>query len=364
MSAFEQMTDAEHETFGDVRGEDGRWTPGPQSENGNREMVGDDWLAGAPMNPLAVAPEPLPSLPGFPFLHAGAGAVIVGPTGKGRSALIEACLYDAARARLRCIYLGSEITQPEFDARAALLADVRGDEVDESLLEDLANVRYLHLAATIAQAWGDPEAWVDGVAGRYEVVAIDPLSRVANALDLDFDKANLDFTGFYNRLIQPLVSRGVTVAMVDNVGHAQEAKRRAKGVSAKGDLVDLSFSCGANANPVGLSIKADKVRSVRSSHEPGDEWLFVKDTQRVERRESTGTFVPFKPTNIMEKISRALEDAPGLSKTSVRKTVGGNHDHVDLALELLIGGEYVDVRQVGQTHGHHTLKPYREAQDA
>lgn len=93
----------------------------------------DDWLSGAPMDPTAATVEPLPTLPGFPFLHAGDGAIVVGPTGRGRSSLIQAALYDAARARLQSAYLGCEVTPGEFNARAASLAHRRGDEVDDEL---------------------------------------------------------------------------------------------------------------------------------------------------------------------------------------------------------------------------------------
>jgi hypothetical protein len=89
------------------------------------------WLVGAAMDPCATPPEPMPPLPGLPFLHRGAGAVIVGPTGGGRSSLVQAGLYDAARASLRAAYLGSEITEQEFNARAASLAQTRGDRVDD-----------------------------------------------------------------------------------------------------------------------------------------------------------------------------------------------------------------------------------------
>ena len=57
-----------------------------------------DWLDGEPMDPMAIPAEPLPPHPGIPFAPAdeGCGIVIVGPTGSGRSALVQACLYDSA----------------------------------------------------------------------------------------------------------------------------------------------------------------------------------------------------------------------------------------------------------------------------
>ncbi|MDP9417217.1 MAG: hypothetical protein M3P48_05150 [Actinomycetota bacterium] len=102
----------------------------------------DGWLDGAPMDPAAVAVEPVPALPGFPFLHRGVGALISGPTGGGRSSLMEAGAYDAGRAGLRVAYLGSEVTEAEFHARAADLASRRGDRITDELRRDLERVRY------------------------------------------------------------------------------------------------------------------------------------------------------------------------------------------------------------------------------
>src|SRR5439155_26300108 len=140
--------------------------------------------------------------------------------------LVQAALYDAARAGLRCAYLGSEITGEEFNARAAGIATARGDELDEMLRQELGAVRYLDLFEIIAKAWREPDSWLAG-ARAYAVVVIDPVSAVASALSLDFDKSNDDWVRFFDRLIQPVTAAGVAVLLVDNVGHAEEAKRRA-----------------------------------------------------------------------------------------------------------------------------------------
>ena len=66
---------------------------------GGRLSDGSDGNAGR------AAPDPPADLP---FAHPGAGIVIVGPTGCGRSSLVQACLYDGAGAGLRGAYPGSE----------------------------------------------------------------------------------------------------------------------------------------------------------------------------------------------------------------------------------------------------------------
>ncbi len=327
-----------------------------------------EWLTGTPMDPSATTVEPLPALPGFPFMHAGSSAVIVGPTGGGRSSLIEACLYDAAMGGLRCAYLGHEVTEDEFNARAAVLCQRRGDKLTAAVKRRLSAVRYLDLTSTIVRAWSDPEAWIEGVVERYDVLAIDPLSAVDSALDLDFDKANREFVTFYDGLVLPLTARGVAVPMVDNVGHAEDAKRRAKGVSAKGDKPDLTFACSLRSHPSSaLAIRADKVRSVRASHKRGDEWLFDEATMRIERieRGEVGAPSAFRPTNIMQKLSGAVERDPGLSKTAIRTALGGNAKMVDLALELLVSEGYIERRKEGpQKLAHHSIRPYKEATES
>lgn len=326
------------------------------------------WLDGEPMDPTATPSEPVPALPGFPIAMAEACTLIVGPTGGGRSSLIEAMIYDAAQAGLRCAYLGHEVTRDEFDARAASIAERRDDTLDDELLARLAgNARYLDLSTVMIKAWEDPEAWIEGVVASYEVVAIDPLSAVASALDFDFDKSNAEFVRFYDKLVQPLISAGVAVVLVDNIGHDEAAKKRAKGVSAKNDKPDLTFSCRPQAHPTALAVRAEKVRSVRAPHRRGDEWLFIEATQRIERREGTAPDEPvttaFRPTNVMQKISEAVENDEGLSRRSIQTAVGANSKAVGLGLELLIAEGYIEVRKDGQAHRHHHVKPYREEDD-
>ncbi|MGO9974397.1 MAG: hypothetical protein ACLP01_16655 [Solirubrobacteraceae bacterium] len=320
-----------------------------------------EWLAGSPMDPTATPAEKLPPLAGFPFVHAGAGVVIVGPTGGGRSSLVQACLYDGTAAGLRGAYLGSEVTEPEFNARAAILADLRGDRVDEELRARLARVRYLNLASVITHAWAHPDGWITGVTSAYDVVVIDPLSAVASALDLNFDQSNAEFVKFYDRLVQPVTAKGVTVGMVDNVGHALEARSRAKGASAKSDRADLTFSCALLSTPPALVIKAHKVRTVRAPFQRGDEWIFYRDSQTIERRQVAAAqpTETFRPTTLMRRVSETVSAEPGISKRAIRQAISGRNEYIDKALNVLITEGYIDKR----ADGHHSLKPFDVATD-
>jgi hypothetical protein len=323
------------------------------------------WLDGAPMDPAAEVPEPLPSIPGFPYLHAGVGALLVGPTGTGRSSLMEAGAYDAAAAGLRVAYLGSEVTGAEFNARSADLASRRGDTIDDALRFTLSRVRYLDLASVVVRAFDYPDDWArDAV--QYDVVIIDPLSAVASALDLDFDTSNAEFVRFYDTLVQPLVAAGVAVVMLENIGHALEARSRAKGASAKQDRADLTFSCKLTAQPVGLIIKAHKIRSVRAPFRRGDSWMFDRDTQHIaahvahEEGEQASTF---RPTEIMERVSRAVQETPGLSRSALRKAVQGKTQYIGLAIDLLVAEGFIELRETGGERGHFTGRLFPPADE-
>jgi hypothetical protein len=325
---------------------------------------GASWLRGAPMDPLAAPAERLSAVPGVPFAYRGSSVLIVGPTGGGRSSLAEACLYDAALAGVRCAYLGCEVGPEEFNARAADLAQRRGDQIDDDLRDQLAQVRYLDLPAVIVAAWADPVAWVEGMATAYEFVVIDPLSAVASALGVDFDSSNAEYVAAHDRLVQPLVARGLAVMPLDNIGHAIEAKNRAKGASAKSDRADVTLSCAPSANPHGLVIRAGKVRSVRAPFARGDEWLFLRDSQRIEPRTvDRSPEATFRPTAIMERVSKLIEDSPGVGVKAIRSGSQSKSQHVDLALRLLLAEHYAELRIEGQTHGHHSLRPYRQMDD-
>jgi hypothetical protein len=230
--------------------------------------------------------------------------------------------------------------------------------LDDELCEQLRRIRYLDLADVIRAAWDDPEAWATGVAERYKVIALDPLSSVASSLDLDFDKSNADYAAFHDRLLKPITDRGVSVLLVDNIGHDPDAKGRAKGASAKQDKADVILSCKRCAQPEGLLVSATKVRSVRAPFARGDRWTFARETLRVER--DHGEQQDGRPTVLMERVSRRLEVEPGLTRTKIRDGVQGKHEFVAAALEHLIEGGYVEQRETGPVPVHFVVREFRK----
>ena len=191
------------------------------------------------------------------------------------------------------------------------------------------------------------------------------MSAVASALDLNFDKANAEFVAFYDKLVQPLTAAGVTVVLLDNIGHSVDARSRAKGVSAKSDRADLTLSCRLQSRPAALIVTVRKVRTVRASFERGDEWRFHRDDQRIEALVDGGSADSgrVRPTALMEKVSRAVEAEPGLTRNGIRRAVGGKSEYVDLAVHVLVAEGFLSSTADGQARRHSSVRPYRENDD-
>ena len=60
----------------------------------------------------------------------------------------------------------------------------------------------------------------------------------------------------------------------------------------------------------------------------------------------------FRPTGLMEKVSRTVEEEPGLSKRALRTAEGGKKDYLDLAIELLLAEGFIEPRKDEQAIRH------------
>lgn len=118
-----------------------------------------------------------------------------------------------------------------------------------------------------------------------------------------------------------------------------------------------------------LIVTKDRPGFVRQHADRGhvaDLKLFSLSDGRVvlELTAPTAEDAPFRPTTLMERVSRALEQEPGLSKRGVRDTVSGKGTAKDLALAVLIREEYVRIERHGTATHHHVVRPYRQADEA
>jgi hypothetical protein len=77
--------------------------------------------------------------------------------------------------------------------------------------------------------------------------------------------------------------------------------------------------------------------------------------------ETTGADGVWRPTGLMEKVSRFLEGNAGASKKAIEDVVTGKRDHVRTALAVLINDGHVRTEAGSRGALHHYVdEPYRE----
>lgn len=208
-------------------------------------------------------------------------------------------------------------------------------------------------------------AVIDGVT---EAMTMHGLSLIDNA----------EYATFHGALPRRLALAGAAVVQIDHVTKDKENRGRwAIGAQHKLAAMDGAVFSFAVAKPFGLgrhgitkmSIEKDRPGALRQ-HAKGKRIADLHlesdpDTHALAWRIETpdtaeGDDGTLRPSVIMERISRHLDEFPqGLTKRSIRTSVSGGNDMIDLAVDLLVDGGFVTVDKVGQSHLHVNARPYR-----
>jgi hypothetical protein len=205
------------------------------------------------------------------------------------------------------------------------------------------------------------------------LVVIDGLTDALALHGIDL-RDNTEVAKWMSDLPHSLKRRGVAVILNDHVTKDSDSRGRyAIGAQHKLAKVDVSYSLQVKA-PLGRGLEGRVLIRVTKDR-PGHVRSLAKNRLVAEviaesmpggamdlaleppSDDDTG---PFRPTGIMRKVSRAVEDAPGLSIRALRATVGGKAEYVDLAKEVLVAEGYIEVRKDGAAQRHHLLRPFVE----
>jgi hypothetical protein len=240
-------------------------------------------------------------------------------------------------------------------------------DADDAFREQVRQRLRYYAWPALSLAWReDPD--YPAALGESEVVIFDSSRQHLTPLGLDENSAG-DWSQFSDGLIDPLMQAGKTTIVLDNAGHLE--KDRARGTTAKEDLADLAFTMKVIA-PFSLSVAGRiHLRCIASRIGEltiGDTWQMELGAGHYGSWQQLGRERPehrssFRPTNIMEKVSRTVEQTPGLSKTAIRGAVPHKNEHVDLALGLLVSEGFLVIEKDGQARLHRSARPYREADD-
>jgi 5S rRNA maturation endonuclease (ribonuclease M5) len=263
-------------------------------------------------------------------------------------------LGSPAQEPVQVLYIDQEMTQDDWQDR---LEDMGYGEGDAAILNER-----LHLAQL--QAWPPMDTYLGGVCVLQEqqrwaaqLVVIDTASKVIKGEE----NANDTHGAFYRSTIVPLKRVGCSVVVLDHTG--KDVEKGARGGSAKTDNVDLAFE---------LLTRGTDLLSLRCSHarfrdDALEHPTFIRrelsPLRHVieEHREAGTTPGAMRPTHLMERVSRYIENNPNMSKNAILTAVSGKKEYKSLAIDVLVAEGYVHMQKVGaQQQGYTSLAPYRD----
>lgn len=205
------------------------------------------------------------------------------------------------------------------------------------------------------------------------LVVIDGVTEALTIHGLDLAD-NADVARWLELLPRPAARSGAAVLMIDHVVKDKEARGRyAIGAQHKLAGIDVAYSLEV-VEPFGRG-KDGLVKVKVQKDRPGHVRSFAKGDQiglmRLASDPTTGAVTVaieppdavdddggFRPTVLMERISRAVEAKPGLTATEIR-ALRGNSEALDRALELLRSEGYIEKEQSGRALRHTSKKPFR-----
>ncbi len=315
-------------------------------------------------------PDPLPTVlvrdDGRALFYAGKCHVLHGETESLKSwAAQVACAQEIVAGR-HVLYFDFEDSASGVTNRLLALGVPAADIVErfhysrpvDALGEDgeLALKEGLALEPTLAV--------IDGVTEAMMLHGLDPRSEIGVAQ-------------FHALLAKKIASQGPAVVSIDHETHSSDGHGRPIGSQHKRAGIDGASYSMAKKKPFGhgqygialIGISKDRPGRVREHHPSlaGELHLISKadGSVTVELRppsaDKDSEAGVFRPTYLMERVSRFLEEVPqGRSKNVVSQSVKGKTDAKRLAIDLLIEEGFVRLERSGQAHMLRSIKPFRE----
>jgi hypothetical protein len=213
------------------------------------------------------------------------------------------------------------------------------------------------------------------------VVELQPTLIVVDAYDaaltaFGFESKNEDIRAFNANVVDPLREAGVPIVIFDHVAKDRE-KRGRYSIGGQAKLAQAEAHLGVTViTPLrrGHAGKL-KLRTLKDTFG----WLSPAATLAVMSHQITNALSwrftledtdedGFRPTGLMEKVSRFVEAHPAeetVSRATVESEVGGKRDYVRVAMDCLVREGYLDeVSGPRNARLLSSIRPYREADDS
>jgi hypothetical protein len=346
-----------------------RYAPAEAPTNGtgiDHEASNDQPTGWEPIDAVAKANHPHPAPDVGPLFYSGLRHVLSGESEAGKSLL---CLAIAAQEMLE----GRSVLYIDYDGM--------GPTMSVDLLRCLAvpdhtttkHFLYLTPETPFQTARDQVLALLD--AHHIRLVVIDTLNPALGAHNLDSEKTSQTDI-FYREVVDQLRSRGAAVVLLDHVPKNKDTRGRYS-YGAEGKLTRCDVSLGLEARqPIGrgrtgiVTVKTHKDRPSRLPRPAAGTltWISDPDTGRItwhlKHADPDAALKPFRPTHLMEKVSRYLEQHGESTTNQILEGVPHKRDDVRKALQRLVFEEFCQQRE-GGNRSLLTLstRPYRELED-
>lgn len=313
-------------------------------------------------------PAMLHCIDGPSLLYDGKDHSAYGEPESGKSWLGAYATAERIRRNEHSVYLDFEDDAPAYVARMRALG------IDDEQL--VAFAHYVRPEEPLTDA-----SWVEleQALRSAPLAVIDGFNLALSLHGLD-STSNADVARFSQLFVRGLHRYGELATLtIDHVTKDKESRGRyAIGAQQKLGGVDVAFSLHVlqqfgrgRDGVVAIKLRKDRPGHLRV-HQDADHVIarmHVDSTPsggvRIELRaiETEGSSGPWRPTVLMERISRAVETNPGLTKRALREAVSGQSRAKDLALELLVAEGFVDVDAGPGGHRHRSQRPFRDGSD-
>jgi DnaB-like helicase N terminal domain/AAA domain len=265
------------------------------------------------------------------------------------------------------VYIDFESTPLEIVSRLEALG-VSPERIVEQLV-------YLRPHEPLTDAtWPDFET---ALAREPALVVIDGQTEALTIHGFDLAD-NADIARWLEKLARPATRAGAAVVLIDHVVKNKEQRGRyAIGAQHKLAGIDVAYSLEV-VEPFGRG-KDGKVRVRVEKDRPGHVRPFEGEDKQVAMMRlrsdaETGAVTvdldppevgggdDFRPTHLMERISRAVDQTPGMTTREIRG-LGGKAGALDAGLRILLSEGYIRVEKDGQAHRHQPVRPYSAEDD-
>ena len=202
---------------------------------------------------------------------------------------------------------------------------------------------------------------------RADVVVVD---SIGESLAAEGFKPNDDddVTRWFRLLPRRLARNGAAVMGVDHVTKSTEGRglyaigsqRKLAAIDGAAYLVDVvSAPTKEKDGKLKLTCSKDRHGTHQRSHQVAVVDIVNRDNGAVEVVVQAPA-ATFRPTNLMEKVSRWLEENPGASQRDIRDGVKHRPEHVVAAIGVLVEEKWVRVERSGKRHEHFSITAFRD----